>query len=184
MKSNNAQMAAGRAPQAEQLDSLCRVMDAEAGAYQALLPLLSEQRQAAVEARFEQLVNPVGDKDELLKSLRNFENQRMQLMEALSAACRIPAAELTVSRLMALSPQPAAERLNASRCRLQAAVEMVRRSSRSNQQLLRHLLELMKSSLDLLGGKEPGDRTYRENGRVQAAQSVATAQPGHISYEV
>ena len=168
----------------EQLGSLCRVMAAEAGEYQTLLALLNKQRQAAGEARFERFVDAVGKKDALLKSLQHLEAERLQLMEALSGTFQVPPAELTVSRLIAMMPGPETEQLNACRYQLRAVLGQVRANNKTNQELLRHLRDLMKKSVDVLGGKLPGEETYRENGRVQTTRTAGAALHGHISFEV
>ncbi len=174
----------GRPEIKEQLGSLCRVMAAEADEYQTLLALLNQQRQAAVEARFERFVDAVGKKDALLNSLQHLEGERLQLMEGLSGAFEVPPAELTVSRLIAMMPGPESEQLNACRYQLRAVIEKVRANNTTNQELLRHLRDLMKNSVDVLGGKLPGEETYRENGQVQATRTAGAALHGHISFEV
>lgn len=168
----------------EKLGSLCRVMEAEAEAYRALLPLLSVQRQAAVNARLRPFVEAVGENEEQLKHLRRLESERLSVLETISSALQAPPERLTVSKLIALLPGEEAEKLNACRYRLQAVIDQVREHNKTNQDLLRHLLELMKNTVHVLAGRSPGERTYRENGLVRETERAADAVPGHISFEV
>ena len=168
----------------EALGSLCRIMDAETGAYQTLLTLLDKQRQAAVGAHFQPFVDAVGENDSLLKNLQNLENERQRLLGSISKTLQTPPAELTVSRLIALMPGAETDRLNACRYRLQAVIQQVRENNKTNQELLRHLHALMKKSVNVLAGKSPGEQTYRENGRVQETRPTGTALHGQISFEV
>ena len=184
MKSADAEQSMGKSDVMEKLGSLCRVIEAETGEYQALLALLSKQRQAAVEARFGRFADVTEEKDALLKSLRGLEHERSQLMKGLSGALQAGPDEISVSRLIALMPGPEADQLNACRYRLQAVIEQIRVNNKTNQNLLRHLLELKKKSIDVLGGNLPGKQTYRENGRVQTIKRTGTPVQGHISFEV
>gem|GEM_PF-6529904 len=164
----------------EQLGSLCRLLDAEAGGYEALVTLLEKQRQAAMKARFGLFVDTVGEKDALLENLGHLERERLQLMEALSQGLHVPEAQLTVSRLISMLPGPQAEQLNTCRYRLRAVIEQVRVKNKTNQDLLEHLLEWMKKALELLGSKVPGQRTYCKNGQVQATKLTGTVLHGEI----
>ena len=168
----------------DQLGSLCRLMEEEAASYQALVPLLRKQRQAAVEVHFEPFIASMGEKNTLLDKLRNLESKRLQLINDLSKALGEPAQQLTVSRLIALSPGPQADQLNASRFRLQAVIEQVREDNDTNENLLRHLRELLKKSVNVLAGNAPEEQTYRENGQVKETRPAGAAVQGHISFEV
>lgn len=184
MKSADAGLSMGKSDIMEKLGRLCRIMEAEAFEYHSLLALLSKQRRAAVEARFERFADVTEEKEALLKSLRRLEDKRSQLMKGLSERLQAGPAEMSISRLIALLPGPEADQLNACRYRLQAVIEQIRVNNKSNQNLLRHLLDLKKKSIDVLGGKLTGQQTYRENGRVQAIKRAGTPVPGHISFEV
>ena len=184
MKSADAEQSMGKSDVMDNLGSLCRVMEAEAGEYQALLALLRKQRQAAVEARFERFADVTEEKDALLKSLRRLEDKRSQLMKGLSDELQAGPDEMSISELIALLPGPEADQLNACRYRLQGVIEQIRVNNKTNQNLLRHLLELKKKAIDVLGGNVSGQQTYRENGRVQAIKRTGVPAQGHISFEV
>ena len=184
MKSADAEQGMDESEIKQTLGSLCRVMEAETAAYQALLPLLKKQRQAAVEAHFEPFVDAVGEKDASLKELRQLESERLQLLANIAKTVHTPPDQLTVSRLIALVPGEEADRLNACRYRLQAVIQRVRETNKTNQDLLRHLHELMKKSVKVLTGKPPEEQTYRENGRVRESRLTGTPLHGQISFEV
>lgn len=151
---------------AEIIEQLIEVLGQTERAYRQLLPIIEQEKQAAVGSQVEKLTSLGDEKKTVMARLANLDRRRSALLRQISKQFNIPAAELTISSLADRIMGPQADRLQSLSTSLGELVQKIRIVNEENRQVVQHCLKLIQSALGFLNRWMGPPGVYGASGRM------------------
>ena len=155
------------------VDQLLETINAEIECYRELLPVLSQERDAAMRSDKDRLMRVGQAKQAVVEAITQTENRRQALVEQLAGQHGIQDRPLTVSRLCGSLDAASASRLETSAGELKTLVASVQRENSANAKLFSQALELVHGSLKLLNALIDSHAVYQKPGTDHGRQGYA-----------
>jgi flagellar biosynthesis/type III secretory pathway chaperone len=156
------------------------LLDGEARLYGSLLFNLQKEKRSVVDSNIEKLAESTKEKENLFLKMRILEEQRLVMAEKLSEMLGEPRRALTLTRLCQLVEEPYATRIRDSQSSLLSLAQSIQEINLSNKALLKHSLDLVKGSLNLLNDLLSSCPVYFRTGRMHASQPSGKVFDGKI----
>jgi len=148
-------------------DSLLGLLEGEAGHYRSLLSVLEGEKKAIVESNLGDLGETGKEKEALLSKIRIIEEQRQSMIENLAESLGCSPHDLTITTLAELVEEPYSARFNSLCSDLLPLAKTVHDANDANKALLRHSVELIKSSFAFLNNLITANVVYYRSGRMR-----------------
>jgi len=126
------------------------VLDAETDCYGEMNRLLDQEKRALSFSRHGDFDCIQHQKETLVGTLQRLEHDRHRLAQDLAGALDLDASTIRVSQLVSRLDPPQDAELDTCSRRLRQLIDKVRVKNGRNRQLIKHYLELMDGSLQLL----------------------------------
>ena len=129
------------------IEQLLAVLKQTESLYEQVLPIIENEKEAALAPDAQRLMALNGEKQTLIAQLARLEQERTALVRRLGAALRLPPDKQTLTGLAAVVDGPHDLQLSQLHDRLKKVVENVRRSNEQCQTLIQYCLRLVQSRL-------------------------------------
>jgi flagellar biosynthesis/type III secretory pathway chaperone len=146
---------------------LLELLEEASGHYQALLSVLESEKKAIVESNLNELGKVLKTKEALLCEIRIIEQKRQMMTENLAESLGCSFHDLTITKLAELTEEPQTGRFKCLCSDLPPLAESIHSVNDINKTLLRHSVELIKSSFAFLNNLIAANDVYYRSGRVQ-----------------
>ena len=161
-------------------DSFLDLLDGEAALYRALLSVLQEEKKAIIGANLGELGKTGKKKEKLLLKIRIIEEQRHVMIKDLAESLRCPPHDITITKLADFVEAPYAVRFKRLCSDLLPLAKTVRDINDGNKALLRHSVELVKSSFAFLNNLITANAVYHSSGRMQQTNQSGKVLRGSV----
>ncbi|MEE4357603.1 MAG: flagellar protein FlgN [Desulfococcaceae bacterium] len=135
--------------------------------YRNMFRILEKEKKYILSLQEEKLRAICSEKENLLSAVRDFESKRLDMLHELADSLGYAPQELTISRLIRVSDEPYAGRIEKCRQILSKQIGRIREMNRSNRVLAGNRLELIKGAVSLLGAVKEPQQIYYGNGEVR-----------------
>jgi len=161
-------------------DSFLDLLDGEAALYRTLLSVLEEEKKAIIGANLGELGKTGKKKEKLLLKIRKIEEQRQIMIKDLAESLRCSPHDITITKLADFVEAPYAVRFKRLCSDLLPLAKTVRNINDGNKALLRHSVELVRSSFAFLNNLVTADAVYHSSGRMQQCHQSGKVLRGSI----
>ncbi len=162
------------------LEDLLAVLQEETGLYGLVLRLAQSEKDAVTSSDLDELNKIAKEKEALFFKIRTVEEQRERVTENLAESMGCPPQDLTLSKLSKRVKEPYASRLKDCRSSLLALVKILRKVNSSNSNLLKHSIELVRSSFSFLGTLTSSVTVYHSTGKMLASNRSGRVLSGEL----
>jgi hypothetical protein len=156
------------------LAEIYAVLQKLTGLHRQLLDTVRIERDALVSADLKAIQEVTNAKTVLVEHVRQHESLRLRLIGALAAEWKIPAAEMTLQRMIIQvqgTDQKSAEQFRSA---LNALTLLIREQNEDNRVLVETSLDHVNTmKRNVLGEAQPRSNTYNKTGQSQAPASDA-----------
>ncbi len=149
---------------------LLELMDEQTKLYESLKNALGEEKDRIIKVDFKGINETSEWKSALSVKIHRVEENRMRLMEDLSAILEIPSQGLTVANLMPYARGSHKDRLKKSREGLLNLAGRIRQMNHFNKLLLSHSMELIMGSYSFLSHLAAPNTVYHSSGGLRLRQ--------------
>ena len=161
-------------------EKLIGLIEDEKRLYGLLLTILQEEKAAALASRLDTLDQAVKEKENVLLKIRILEEQRINLLTQIAEALGEPVHRLTLKRLAEHLPEPHAVRVLACRSSFKSLAQSIQELNNSNRRLFQRSLELIKGSINLLGGLRAPAPVYCPTGKLGGGLASGSLLSGNV----
>lgn len=154
----------------ELIGELLDVLRAEAELYRRLLETMGRERSALLQSSRTEIEACSAEKNELIERLSALEDRRAEVVHRLAPHLGRPAAEMTLSLLMQLCPEPPHGELRNVRTELRGLVARIREENQHSAVLCRHIGELLRAAYGVVKGLAANGFVYHRGGRLESAR--------------
>ena len=161
-------------------DSLLDLLDGEAALYRTLLSVLQEEKKAIIDANLGELGETGKKKEELLLKIRTIEGQRQIVTKDLAESLKCSPRDLTITKLADFVEAPYAVRFKRLCLDLLPLAKTIRDINDGNKALLRHSVELVRSSFAFLNNLITANTVYHSSGRMQQTNQSGKVLRGSV----
>ena len=162
------------------IDQLIDVLDRESEIYHSMLVAIDKERLAAVQWDLNELKNAAEEKENIIKNLRKYEDQRMQLTRSIAEAYGYSFEQFTITKLAQLVEEPYAGRLIQAKSDLSDVLNVVRDAGQNTRLLFEHSLELLRGPLNLISEMTQTNTVYYSTGNIQRTYQTGKCVDGEI----
>lgn len=148
-------------------DNLLDLLDGEAAHYRSLLPVLEREKEAIIEPNLGELGKTGKKKEALLLKIRIIEEQRQIMIKDLAKSLGCSPHDLTITKLAELVEEPYSARFKSLCSDLLPLAKTIRDVNNGNKALIRHSVELIRSSFAFLNNLITANAVYYRSGRMQ-----------------
>jgi len=148
-------------------DNLLDQLDGEAALYRVLLSVLQGEKDAIIGSNLGELGKIGKEKEELLLKIRIIEEQRQVMIKDVAKSLGSSPHDLTVTKLAELVEKPYSDRFKSLCADLLPLAKTIRDVNDGNKALIRHSVELIRSSFAFLNNLIAADAVYYRSGRMQ-----------------
>ncbi|MBW1706500.1 MAG: flagellar protein FlgN [Deltaproteobacteria bacterium] len=148
-------------------DNLLNLLHGEAALYRALLSVLQGEKDAIIGSNLGELGKTGKEKEELLFKIRIIEEQRQIMIKDLARSLGRSPHDLTITKLAELVEEPYSDRFRSLCSDLLPLARTIRDVNDGNKALLRHSVELIRSSFAFLNNLIAVNAVYYRSGRMQ-----------------
>ena len=148
-------------------DNFLDLLDGEAALYRALLSVLQLEKNAIIGSNLGELGKTGKEKEALLLKISIIEEQRQIMMEDLAESLECSPHDLTITKLAELVEEPYPARFKRLCSDLLPLAKTIRDVNDGNKALLRHSVELVRSSFAFLNNLITANAVYYRSGRMQ-----------------
>lgn len=148
-------------------DDFLDLLDGEATLYRALLSVLEEEKIAIISSNLVELGETGKEKEKLLLKIRTIEEQRQLMVRDLAESLRCSPHDLTITKLAEFVGAPYSSRFKQLCSDLLPLAKTIRDVNDGNKALLRHSVELVRSSFAFLNNLITANAVYHSSGRMQ-----------------
>lgn len=158
------------------LDTLCNALDEELERQENVLALCTAQQTALIERNVAYLREVARSLDNLIREAREAEKQRGTVVAQVARNYHIPAAQPTLSDLVAAAPEPWKSRLGYFQRRLREVLSETRRVVRDNDLRARRSLHIVQDCIAATWPRGPLDQSrYNSRGTTRMASRCEPA---------
>ena len=161
-------------------DRFLDLLDGEAALYRALLSVLEEEKKAITDANLDGLGETGKKKEKLLLKIRTIEEQRRIMIKDLAESLGCSPHGLTITKLADFVEAPYAVRFKRLCTDLLPLAKTIRDVNDGNKALLRHSVELVRSSFAFLNNLITANTVYHRSGRMQQTNQSGKVLRGSI----
>ncbi len=129
------------------LEQLIDVLHQTISVYQGLLPVIQNEKAAAIASRFEELIAFTAEKEELLARLKPVEKRREQLLDQIGQLLPSLQKPLTLTQLAAHARQPYDQRLRDVQKALTRVVESVQHANTESCMIFTHCQKWARNTM-------------------------------------
>ena len=148
------------------LEKLISILEQIHAVYAAMLPLLKQEKKAALAGDAEKLNRQTVEKETLVNRLTDLENARAALVVALAEELHCSPEDLTTGYLAGRAGPSLGTRLDAVHAALRTLLFKVREINAENQAGINHVLKLVKSGLGFFEHITNGLPVYGASGGI------------------
>ena len=157
----------GTTDQTEQLiNELVFVLQQCEEMYGRLLPIIEQEKKAALASNPEQLVQLYDDKANLIAQLKKLDHQRQGLLRKMAAWAEVPKVELTLSKLIDRLPAQQGIPLTHLNASLKIIFAKVQAANCESRMVVTHCLTLVKNSLNFFNLWTDAGASYGASGNL------------------
>ncbi len=161
-------------------DNFLDLLDGEAALYRALLSVLQLEKNAIIGSNLGELGKTGKEKEALLLKISIIEEQRQIMMEDLAESLECSPHDLTITKLAELVEEPYPARFKRLCSDLLPLAKTIRDVNDGNKALLRHSVELVRSSFAFLNNLITANAVYYRSGRMQQNNQSGKVLSGSI----
>jgi hypothetical protein len=161
-------------------DDFLNLLDGEAALYRALLSVLEEEKNTIIGANLDELGKTGKKKEKLLLKIRIIEEQRHVMIKDLAESLRCSPHDITITKLADFVEAPYAVRFKRLCSDLLPLAKTVRDINDGNKALLRHSVELVRSSFAFLNNLVTANTVYHSSGRMQQTNQSGKVLSGSV----
>ena len=161
-------------------DDFLDLLDGEAALYRALLSVLGDEKNAIMASDLVGLEKTGKEKEALFLKIRKTEDQRQIMVKELARSLRCSHHGLTVTKLAELVEAPYAVRFRKFCSDLLPLAKTIRDVNDGNKALLRHSVELVRSSFAFLNSLIAADAVYHSSGKMQQYHQSGKVLSGSV----
>ena len=161
-------------------DNFLDLLDGEAALYRALLSVLQLEKNAIIGSNLGELGKTGKEKEALLLKISIIEEQRQIMMEDLAESLECSPHDLTITKLAELVEEPYPARFKRLCSDLLPLAKTIRDVNDGNKALLRHSVELVRSSFAFLNNLITANAVYYRSGRMQQNDQSGKVLSGSI----
>jgi flagellar biosynthesis/type III secretory pathway chaperone len=140
-------MAMDRIPMQTIIEELIAALEQTASQYNSLLPILLEEKKAALSWNLQALIEATTEKQVILARIAYMDRNRSRLLNQLAAKLHLRERRLTLNQLAKNIRGPLGKRLSSLHAGLNDLMEKIRRSNEENRLTVEHCLTLVHNSL-------------------------------------
>ena len=148
-------------------DDFLNLLNGEAALYRELLSVLEDERNAIIRSNVGELGKTGKEKEKLLHKIRTIDEQRQIMIKDLAQSLRCSHHGLTITKLAELVETPYAVRFKRLCSNLLPLAKTVRDVNDGNKALLRHSVELVRSSFAFLNSLITANAVYHRSGKME-----------------
>jgi hypothetical protein len=161
-------------------DDFLNLLDGEAALYRGLLSVLQEEKKAIIGANLDELGKTGKKKEKLLLKIRKIEEQRHVMIKDLAESLRCSPHDITITKLADFVEAPYAVQFKRLCSDLLPLAKTVRDINDGNKALLRHSVELVRSSFAFLNNLITTNTVYHSSGRMQQTNQSGKVLRGSV----
>jgi len=161
-------------------DDFLNLLNGEAALYRALLSVLEEEKIAIIDSNLGELGKTGKKKEKLLLKIGTIEEQRQIMIKDLAQSLRCSHHDLTIPKLAELVETPYAVQFKRLCSDLLPLAKTIRDVNDGNKALLRHSVELVRSSFAFLNSLIAANAVYHRSGRMQQYHQSGKVLRGSI----
>ena len=161
-------------------DDFLNLLDGEATLYRALLSLLEKEKIAIISSNLVELGKTGKEKEKLLLKIRTMEEQRQVIIKDLAESLGCSPHDLTITKLAEFVEAPYSVRFKRLCSDLLPLAKTIRDVNNGNKALLRHSVELVRSSFAFLNSLIAANAVYHRSGRMQQYHQSGKVLRGSI----
>jgi len=150
----------------DMIEQLIEVLEQSEEDYRQLLPIIQQEKEAALCSQVHKFTSVAIEKKILLAQLATQDRRRTALLHQISKHFNIPAPQLTISTLAVKVGEPQAARLKRLSASLGELVHKIRFISEENRQIIQHCLKLVQGALGFLHHWIGASAVYGASGRM------------------
>ena len=161
-------------------DDFLDLLDGEAALYRSLLSVLEEEKNAIIGSNLGELGKTGKEKEKLFIKIRIIEEQRQIMIKNLAESLRCSPRDLTITKLAEFVETPYAVRFKRLCSDLLPLAKTIRDANDGNKALLRHSVELVRSSFAFLNTLIAANAVYHRSGRMQQNDQSGKVLSGSV----
>ena len=161
-------------------DDFLDLLDGEAALYRELLSVLEEEKKAIIGSNLGELGKTGKEKEKLLLKIRTIEEQRQIMIKDLAQSLGCSPQDLTITKLAEFVETPYSVRFKRFCSDLLPLAKTVREVNDGNKALLRHSVELVRSSFAFLNNLITANAVYHSSGKMQQTNQSGKVLRGSI----
>jgi flagellar biosynthesis/type III secretory pathway chaperone len=161
-------------------DNFLDLLDGEAALYRALLSVLEEEKNAIIDSNLGELGEAGKKKEKLLLKIKTIEEQQQIMIKGLAESLRCSPRDLTITKLAEFAEAPYSDRFKRLCSDLLPLAKTIRDVNDGNKALLRHSVELVKSSFAFLNNLITANAVYHSSGKMQQTNQSGKVLRGSI----
>jgi len=148
-------------------DNLLDLLDGEAALYRALLSVLEGEKKAIIKSDLGELGKIGKEKEDLHLKIRKIEEQWQIMIKDLAESLGYSPHDMTITKLAELVEEPYSARFKSLSSDLLPLAKTIRDVNDGNKALIRHSVELIRSSFAFLNKLIADNVVYYRSGRMQ-----------------
>ena len=162
------------------LKELIDVFENQSCLQRSLLCALIQEKHAIVGSDLSALHEANSEKESLIRKINKLEDERVRILADLEEPSGEKCQDLTLERLVQISEEPYASRLDGFRNDLISSIKTIRELNEGNKVLLTHSINLVTGSLRLLNNLTNCNAVYYRSGKIQNKDHGARVLSGEV----
>lgn len=156
------------------------VLEQAVSQYSSLLPLLQEEKKAALDWNIQALTEATTEKQVVLARIAYTDRSRNELLNQFAERLDVPRKQITLGRLVQKMPGPLGDHLSNLQAKLNDLLEKIRRSNDENRLTVEHCLSLVHNSLAFWQHWTGPPKVYGNSGMVQNGHGRGCVLSGSV----
>ena len=162
------------------IERLISLLHQTHGLYERLLPILEQEREAALAPDMDRLMGATADKESILTRLQDLERQRTRLVHELTRELGLSNENASLERMAEHLGGPDASRLREVHQSLNCVLADIRRANARSRLVMSHCLSLVQNSLAFLTHWMRPAAVYGATGHLDARTAGGRLLSGSI----
>ncbi len=162
------------------IKELIVVLEQAVSQYSSLLPLLQEEKKAALDWNIQALTEATTEKQAVLARIAYTDCSRNELLDQVAERLDLPRKHITLGRLAQKMPGPLGDHLSSLQATLNDLLAKIRRFNDENRLTVEHCLSLVHNSLAFWQHWTGPPKVYGNSGMVQNGHGRGCVLSGSI----
>ncbi len=154
----------------QKIENLISVLQQSLAIYGEMLPLMADERKAALEGDVETINRQSVEKESLISKLKALEKDRVLVLKELSTQLHCPQANLTMGYLVGRVEPGYRAQLDGIHSALHALLLKISEFNKENQMYINHILKVVKNGLRFFDRASVSPSVYLACGNIDGVQ--------------